>query len=170
MEGTRWQTAGRIVAVLAILVGLSAAAMGGLFVTMGLSAKAEIADALMEENVITGGDAAIPGVLVQDARTARAEQDVIKEHTFGRYGPYTGMERGDPNRETYLKGLTLRNSLNLAVMGFGVGDLAIGTGAIAMVLGLTVSGLAVTLYVLMGHPYPQRTEEARARLVTRVAH
>ena len=49
MEGTRWQTAGRIVAVLAILVGLSAAAMGGLFVTMGLSAKAEIADATLRK-------------------------------------------------------------------------------------------------------------------------
>ena len=55
---------------LVILVGLGLAAMGGLFITMGFSAKAEIADALREENVITGDDAAIPGVIVHHARAA----------------------------------------------------------------------------------------------------
>jgi hypothetical protein len=47
------------------------------------------------------------------------------------------MERDDPNRETYLKGLTLRNSQNMAVKGFRVSELVIGIGALLIGLGLT---------------------------------
>ncbi len=46
-------------------------------------------------------------------------------------------------RDSYLNGLTLRNSLNMAVMGFGVADLAIGTGAVIILLGIATLGLAV---------------------------
>jgi hypothetical protein len=47
------------------------------------------------------------------------------------------MERDDPNRETYLKGLALRNSLNMAVMGFRVSEFVIGIGVVLIGLGLT---------------------------------
>ncbi len=102
-------------------------------------------------------------MLVNDAKTAEAEAEVIKEHTFGRYGPYADMERDDPNRDTYLKGLTLRNALNLAVVGFGVTDLAIGTGAISIVLGLIVGGLAIPVHyaVMRAYPAPARVPRAR---------
>ena len=55
------------------------------------------------------------------------------------------MERDDPNRDVYLKGLTLRNALNLAAVGFGVGDMAIGLGAVTVVLGLIIGALDVYL-------------------------
>ena len=64
-------------------------------------------------------------------------------HSFDRYGRYTDMDRDDPNREAYIRGLTLRNSLNMAVMGFGVANLAIGTGAAIIVLGLGTLSLGV---------------------------
>ena len=52
----------------------------------------------------------------------------------------------DPNRGSYLKSLTLRNAMNLAVVGFGLGDLVIGTGAISIVLWLIIVGLAVPVH------------------------
>ena len=81
--------------------------------------------------------------------TAKAQQDTIEAHTFGRFGPYSGMERDDPNRDVYIKGLTLRNALNLAVVGFGVADLAIGIGWVTVVLGLMIAGLAIPVHLLM---------------------
>ena len=66
------------------------------------------------------------------------------------------MERDDPNREFYLKGLTLRNSLNLSVLAFGVADLAMGVGAVIIVMGLSTVGLGA----LAMHGTAE-TEEAR---------
>ena len=142
----RMQTISKFAVVVAILLGLGMVTMGSVFVYMGLDAKSDISAALRKERVITSDDASIPGVLVEDAATAKAQQDTIESHTFGRFGPYSGMERDDPNRDTYLNGLTLRNALNLAVVGFGVGDLAIGMGGISIVLGLIIAGLAVPVH------------------------
>ena len=135
--------------LVAILLGIAMIALGVIFILMGYGAKSDIREALLKERVITGADSAIPGVLVEDLVTAEAQQDTIEAHTFGRFGPYSGMERDDPNRDVYIKGLTLRNALNLAVVGFGVADLAIGIGWVTVVLGLMIAGLAIPVHLLM---------------------
>jgi len=94
------------------------------------------------------------GVVVTDAKTAEAQAEVIKKHSFDRYGRYADMDRDDLNREAYLNGLTLRNSLNMAVMGFGVADLAIGMGAVIVLMG--VGTLAFVAPVLLTSPPPRR--------------
>ena len=134
---------------LAIILGIGMISLGGIFIVMGAGAKGDIQEALRKEEVITSKDASLPGVLVEDVATARAQQNAIEGHTFGSFGPYAGMERGDPNRDVYLKGLTLRNSLNLAIVGFGLSDLAIGLGAVTIVLGIIIAGLSVPLHILI---------------------
>ena len=143
------RTFSKIAVAVAILLGIGMIALGVTFVLMGYGAKSDIREALLKERVITGADSAIPGVLVEDVVTAKAQQDTIEAHTFGRFGPYSGMERDDPNRDAYIKGLTLRNALNLAVVGFGVADLAIGIGWVTVVLGLMIAGLAIPVHLLM---------------------
>ena len=143
------RTFSKIAVAVAILLGIGMIALGVIFVLMGYGAKSDIREALLKERVITGADSAIPGVLVEDLMTAKAQQDTIEAHTFGRFGPYSGMERDDPNRDVYIKGLTLRNALNLAVVGFGVADLAIGIGWVTVVLGLMIAGLAIPIHLLM---------------------
>ncbi len=143
------RTFSKIAVVVAILLGIGMVALGVIFILMGYGAKSDIREALLKERVITGADSAIPGVLVEDVETAKAQQDTIEAHTFGRFGPYSGMERDDPNRDVYIKGLTLRNALNLAVVGFGVADLAIGIGWVTVVLGLMIAGLAIPVHLLM---------------------
>ena len=133
---------------IAMVLGVGMIVIGSIFVFMGVDAKGEIQEALRKERVITSKDATLPGVLVEDVATARAQQDVIEDHTFGRFGPYSGMERDDPNRDVYIKGLTLRNALNLAIVGFSLGDLAIGLGAVTIVLGLITTGLAIPMHIL----------------------
>ncbi len=119
----------------AILAGIAFIVLGVVFIALSNGAKDEIRTAMIAEDVTTGDDAAIPNVLVQDVETARAEEAVLAEHTLGRYGPYTAMDREDPNRASYLKGLTMRNSLNLSIMGFGVADLALGVGVVSILMG-----------------------------------
>ncbi len=149
MPDIKMQTVSKFAVVAAVALGIGMMVLGSFFIAMGLNARGDIGEALVKEQVITSKDAAVPGVLVHDARTAEIQQDVIESHTFGRWGPYSQMEREDPNRQVYINGLVLRNSLNLAIVGFGVADLAIGVGAVTVVLGLIIAGLAVPVHLLM---------------------
>jgi hypothetical protein len=125
----------RLLAGAAGLVLLSA----GLFlVVMALRARAQIDAGLRDEAALTGAEADIPRVPIVDARTAASQVRLIRSHTVGRYGHYGDLPRDDPNRDHYLKGLTLRNALNLAILGYGVADLALATGA-----GMGLTGLVL---------------------------
>ena len=151
----------------ALALGLLFIGLGTLFMVTGLDAKDMIRTALAEENITTSADAvefgAPAGVLVADAKTAEAQAEVIKMHSFDRYGRYTDMDRDDPNRAAYIKGLTLRNSLNMAVMGFGVADLAIGIGAVIVLMGVgTLAFVAPVLYIAIAKEEDAPTVEAGA--------
>jgi hypothetical protein len=134
-----------------LALGLVLVAAGVYTVVRALDVRDEIRDELRDEQIVTSQDARIPGVLVQDAATAKAQADVIKEHTLGRWGPYSQLPRDDPRRAQYIDGVALRTALNLAVMGFGITDLLLGLGAILLVAGAATVALATpALYFLAG--------------------
>lgn len=113
---------------------------GGIYlVVQGESAKDEVRDSIVSENIITSEDASIPNVLVDNAAKAKAEADVIEVHYLEITGgkTYADLDRDDPNRETAFRAVQLRTSLNLAVMGFKVSDLVIGMGVFMIVVGAT---------------------------------
>ncbi|MBI2872450.1 MAG: hypothetical protein HYY00_04580 [Chloroflexi bacterium] len=133
------------------MIGLILVAAGLFFLVKGLDTRAEIREGLIAEQIITSRDASIPGVLVEDAATARAQSEAIKGHTYGRWGPYSKLDRDDPNRAVYLDGVTLRTALNLAIAGFGVADMAIGAGVLILMAGVATLLLAApALYFLAG--------------------
>ena len=96
-----------------------------MFIFTGVDAKNMITDKLVAQDIYLGKDAVklggMPGTLVDDASTAEIEAKIIALHTDGEYGMYSTLERGDPNRATIIKGLTLRDSLNMA--GYGLRNL-----------------------------------------------
>ncbi len=113
---------------------------GGIYMVVeGQSAKDEVRDSIVSENIITSEDASIPNVLVDNAAKAKAEADVIEVHYLEITGgkTYADLDRDDPNRETAFRAVQLRTSLNLAVMGFKVSDLVIGMGFFMIVVGAT---------------------------------
>ncbi len=114
---------------------------GGIYMlTEGQSAKEEVRDSVVSENIITSEDARIPNVLVDNADKAKAEADVIEMHYLEITGgkTYADLDRDDPNRETAFRAVQLRTSLNLAVMGFKVSDLVIGMSIFMIVMGATL--------------------------------
>ena len=151
--GARMRTISKIAAGLAIALGVGMIALGAIFMVMGFNAKSDVGEALAREQIVTSKDAPIPGVPVEDARTAKAQQDAIENHTFGRWGPFSQLKGDDPNRATYISGLTLRTALNLAVIGFGISDLAIGVGAVTIVLGLIIAGFAIPVHLVVMRLY-----------------
>ena len=151
--------------------------VGAFLVYAGFDAKAMIRRELAQVNVTTAADAEQFGVAVGlpvlDAKTAQAESDVIEMHSTNIKGEV--LKSGAPTtlhyaemkkdlfvddqaytnaRTSHLNGLNLRNALSLAIMGFGVANLAIALGAFAIVMGVTFTGLtaAAIVWALKAHP------------------
>jgi hypothetical protein len=140
------------------ILGLLLVVGGAYMIVQGISVRNEIRDELRDEQIVTSNDADPPGVLVDDAETARAQADVIKEHTLGTWGPYSELPREDPRRAQFIDGVTLRTALNMAVMGFGVTELVIGAGALVLLAGLATLVLATPgLYFLAGMVIPRES-------------
>ena len=145
--------------VSSLVLGLLLVVGGAYMVIQGVSVRNELRDELRDEQIVTSADASIPGAIVDDAETARAQADVIKEHTLGRWGPYNELPRDDPRRAQFIDGVTLRTALNLSVMGFGVTQLVIGAGLLVLLAGLATLLLATPgLYFLAGMVIQQHPE------------
>jgi hypothetical protein len=143
----------------AAILGLLLVVGGGYMIIQGISVRNEIRDELKAEQIMTSQDASIPGELVDDAETARAQADVIKEHTLGTWGPYSQLPREDPRRAQFIDGVTLRTALNMAVMGFGVTQLVIGAGVLVLIAGLATLLLATPgLYFLADMVVPREPQ------------
>ena len=131
-----------------LLIGLMVVAFGGLFVAQGIAARNEIKAALAEEQVyITVGE---ERVLVDNQELLNEQAAVIKEHTLGTFGPWQTIPREvdgveNPQRQSFLNGTTLRNSLYLARMGLDVSNLVMALGAIFLVTGTALSTAGVVL-------------------------
>ncbi|MBI2165248.1 MAG: hypothetical protein HYU29_02440 [Chloroflexi bacterium] len=168
--------------------GLAFLALGIFFIVKGLDARDQIKAALIEEKVTTGADAekfGVPaGMLVTDAKTAQAQADVIKMHSIAIKGEvlksgvpatlyYAGMtadlfvspEARTNARNTYLNGLNLRNSLSLAVMGFGVADLAIGSGVMILLLGVFTVAVGVPALYWAGQAESEVVRQVSRQLI-----
>jgi hypothetical protein len=53
----------------------------------------------------------------------------------------------DPRRQSFLNGLAIRNALNLAIMGYGVTNIALATGVGFMMMGIGAVALGVPLVI-----------------------
>ena len=138
----------------ALALGIVFIAVGTMFMVTGFNAKDMITNELVAQDISLGKDAVefggAPGDLVNDAATAEIEAKIIALHTDGKYGVYSSLDRDDPHRDDILTGLPLRNSLNMAVMGYGLANLAIGTGAVIVLMGAgTLALVAPVLHLAM---------------------
>jgi hypothetical protein len=128
---------------LVLTVGIVLAVAGIAMVVVGIGARGEVVQGMLDEEVtteITEGEV----VPVKTAATAMAQYNLIKDHTLGSFGSYSSLEREDPRRATYVTGLTLRNSLVIGRMGLQVGLLIVGLGGLFFLTGgaLAAAGMS----------------------------
>jgi hypothetical protein len=147
------------VSVLAVVLAVAAVGLGaaGVFlVAQGWAARRQITQALVAEHASApsapaggsggGGDAAAPEP-IRDARTARARAEQIRRHTHEEVGSFQQTGPDSPERQWFLNGLTIRTALHLAIMGYGVANLAMATGAgmLLTAIALASAGLGLAL-------------------------
>jgi hypothetical protein len=133
---------GKRTALLVLVVGLIAIAMGGLFVGLGFQKAAMITNAMVDQNIKYSGAGGSIVDIIDTPQEAQVMADVLAEHQKS-YGSYSDLAKDDPNRQTILNAMTMQDSLNLAVMGFGLTDVVKATGGFMILTGLTFALISI---------------------------
>lgn len=133
---------GKGVALLVLVVGLVSLVLGGFFIHQGFDKANLITEAMRAQEITYGGaGGAIVGI-VDNRAEAQVMSDILLEHSK-EYGSYTSLGRDDPNRQTILNALTMVNSLQMAVMGYGLTDVVKASGAFMILVGFAFVAIAV---------------------------
>jgi len=123
--------------------------IGSVFIAQAVAKGNWLREAMQEEQITLGlsEEDIAQGNVVDTAPEAQQAADIIKEHHSNiapTYGDLLGGGRYDPTNPKHLSHaqvLNLENSLGLAVLGFGVSTMALGSGVFRTVSGV---GLACT--------------------------
>jgi hypothetical protein len=146
----------RILSLLVIFLGVVALVIGGVFIWQGMAKNDLLVDAMRQENITLGieSDKLSAGEVIDSAAEAEIAGDTVREHRHGiasTYGDLLGGEQFDPTNPTqltYAQALNLENYLYLAVLGFGVTQIALGAGAFMVITGLALLAGGSVLYRL----------------------
>ncbi len=137
-------------AIFVIVLSIVSIAVGGVFIAQGLTTKQLIVDGLRSERVTLAIEEseALSDEMVDTLEEAQVAAETITQHLRERYGTYADTARGSEERATYLDGLTLINSLNLAAMSFGMVTVIIVSGVLLIIMGLATGTIGVAMVEL----------------------
>lgn len=130
----------RLLAVL-VMVGGVVLALGGVG-TWGL-----VQTSLADEKITVAEDARwFAGEPVDGPFTAYSQADIIEHHAMEASGgkTYAELDREDPVRATVMNGSFLRASLFTSVVSFGIAAMAVGLGALFLLVGAALLRLSRT--------------------------
>ncbi|GAB4068569.1 hypothetical protein GCM10028777_28030 [Angustibacter speluncae] len=130
----------RLLAVL-VMVGGVVLALGGV-ATWGL-----VQTSLADEKITVAEDARwFAGEPVDGPLTAYSQADIIEHHAMEASGgkTYAELDREDPVRATVMNGSFLRASLFTSVVSFGIAAMAVGLGALFLLVGAALLRLSRT--------------------------
>jgi len=146
----------RKLAIVVLLVGVIGIVFGGVFIFQGVTKGNELKEAMRVEQITLGIQAAgvEKGEVIDNAKEAEIAGDTVREHRHGiaqTYGDLLAGKRFDatnPQQLTYAQAMNLENYLYLAVVGFGLTQSVIASGAFMVITGLTFGGLGLALLAL----------------------
>ena len=144
----------RALSIFVVIIGVVALVVGGVFIWQSMAKNDLLVTAMQQEKITLGieGEDIGVGEFIDTAAEAEIAGDIVREHRHGiapTYGDLLGGERYDPTdttQLTYAQALNLENYLYLAVLGFGVTQIALGAGAFMVVMGLALLAGGTVLY------------------------
>ncbi len=143
----------RYLAMLVLILGVVGVVVGSVFIAQGVEKGSWMKEAMRVEKVTLGLDeaAVAEGEVVDTAEEAQIAGDTIREHRRGIAATYDELLAGgrydptNPKHLSYSQALNMENYLYLAVLGFGVTTVIIGTGAFMVVAGIALGGTGIVL-------------------------
>ena len=143
----------KILSIVVIILGVVSIVIGGIFLGQAFIKNDLLVTAMNQEQITLGieSDGLGTGEVIDSANEAEIAADTVREHRHGiapTYGDLLDGGRYDPSsmeQLTYAQALNLENYLYLAVLGFGVTQLAMGAGAFMIVTGIALGVTGVVL-------------------------
>jgi len=143
----------KILSVFVIVLGVVSIIIGGIFVWQGFAKNDLLVDAMQQEQITLGipSDKLAAGEIIDNAKEAEIAGDTVREHRHSiapTYGDLLGGNQFDPTNPlqlTYAQALNLENYLYLAVLGFGVTQIALGIGAFMIIVGVALGITGIVL-------------------------
>jgi hypothetical protein len=140
-------------AVAVLILGIVGIVFGGGFILQGVTKSNELKEAMQTEQITLGIETSEieEGELIDTASEAQVAADTVREHRHGiapTYGDLLGEGKFDPTNPqqlTYAQAMNLENYLYLAVMGFGLTQAVIASGAFMVVTGLALGSTGAAL-------------------------
>ena len=130
--------------------------IGALFIYQAVEKESWMKEAMQAEKVTLGLPENAPsGEIVDSAEEAQIAGDTIRDHRRGIASTYDELlagERYDPANHqqlSYAQALNMENYLYLAVLGFGVTTVIMGTGAFMILMGIALGATGVVLLSLL---------------------
>ena len=143
----------KTLALALILVGIISLTFGGVFIFQGFDKANLITEAMRIEKASYGSaDGEIEGI-IDTSYEAQVMAGVLRDHRMENNGIYTELERTDPGRASIITAMTMENALNMAVLSYGVTDMAKANGGFMAVIGITL---------ILGGVYVSRTRKTLA--------
>lgn len=139
--------------MIVMIMAVVALVMGIFFIAQGVIKADWMRGTMRIEQVTLGLDetAVADGEFVDSAGEAQAAGDTIREHRRGIAPTYDELLGGgrfnstNPEHLTYAQALNMENYLYLAVLGFGVTDIVIASGAFMIAMGIALSATSIAL-------------------------
>jgi hypothetical protein len=164
----------KYLAMSVLLLGIVVLAIGSVFIGLAYQKNAYITSALRDQKITLGlsKDQIAQGQLVDNAQSAQVAAETLNAHlksiaptygdlmaansaTGGKYDPT------NPKNLTYTQGLNMENSLNIAVLGFGVIQETIAVGIVLIIIGLLAGATGLSLIRLT----QKQTETEKKRVL-----
>lgn len=152
----------KVVSLLVVVIGIVSLVIGAVFIGIAVQKNNYLVNSLREQKVTLGltQDQINNGEFVDSAAEAQTAADTLAEHlqsiapTFGDLTAQNSSGKFDPTNPTnldYGQGLNMENSFNMVVMGFGVIQATMATGAALIIIGLGIGATGVVLFRLSRH-------------------
>ena len=157
----------RYLAIAVLLLGLVGIVMGGVFIAQGTAKNNQLVETMRIEQVILPlhpEELDEPPSSIDSPEEAEAAGDLIREHRRGiapTYQDLLGEGRFDPTNPqhlSYAQALNMENYLYLAVVGFGLIDVVIASGAFMIITGIALGGTGLVLYRLSVKPAQEQPQ------------
>jgi hypothetical protein len=144
----------RNLSILILVLGAVSLIMGIVFIYQGVSKDLYLTSIMKQENIklsdlgVTGSKA---NDIIDSQATAQMAGDTVRGHRHSIAPSYTallGGEKYDPLNTTeasYAQALNLENYLYLAVLSFGVTDIAMAAGGFMIVVAMAMGAIGFVL-------------------------
>ena len=143
----------RYLAILVLILGVIGVVVGSVFIAQAVEKDNWMREAMRVERVTLGlsDEQIAEGQIIDSFEEAQIAGDTIREHRRNIAPTYEDLLDGgrydptNPEHLSYAQALNMENYLYLAVLGFGVTTVIIGTGAFMIIMGFALGATGIVL-------------------------